>query len=283
MTSKKKSSPARPTVALMPKTKSSTPRPRAAPRRQPARKPSEIGRIEPSQLPSKYALPERVYYAYPSILFHALQETLGATDITPTRFGLVGRALVKSRGDEKVGLVRGALGGPAGAVILEEAIAAGAKEIIIFGSAVAVSPLVSVGSLVVPSEAVSGEGTSGYYLPRGSKRAPDGVLRETLTRLLETAPLPFRLGRVITSDAFYRQVPPRLHAYRKARLLAFEMELAALFATARYRGVRAAALLVITGSIAGETFEQGSDRAIVLSAIVSSARCLSGWSLKRTE
>jgi uridine phosphorylase len=268
---------------VTPKKTSTAPRPRAAPRKPPARKPSEISRIEPSQLPSKFALPERIYYAYPSILFHALQETLGASDITPTRFGLVGRALVKSRGDEKVGLVRGALGASAAAVILDEAIAAGAKEVIIFGSAVAVSPLVTVGSLVVPSEAVSGEGASGFYLPRGSKRAPDGVLRETLTRLLETAPLPFRVGRVMTSDGFYRQVPARLQGYRKARLLAFDMELAALFAAARYRGIRAAALLVVTGSIANDTFEQGSDRAIVLGAIVSSARCLAGWSLKRPE
>src|SRR5262245_12281742 len=106
------------------------------PKAPPKRKPSEIAAIEPSQIHLKYALPERVYYAYPSILFHALQETLGAADVTPTRFGLVGRALVKSRGDEKIGLVRGALGASAATIILEEAIAAGAKEILIFGSAI---------------------------------------------------------------------------------------------------------------------------------------------------
>lgn len=288
MTLKKKSSPprsraaqAKPAPATRTAVKVAPPKP-AAPKIR-VRKPSEIGGIEPSQIHLKYTLPERVYYAYPSILFHALQETIGASDTTPTRFGLVGRALVKSRGDEKVGLVRGALGAPAAAIILEEAIAAGAKEIVIFGSAIAVSPNVPIGSLIVPTETISAEGTSGYYLARGAKRAPDSLLRETLTRLLETAPLPFRVGRVATTDGFYRQVPVRLQAYRKARLLAFDSELAGLFAAARYRGVRAAALLIVIGSISGESFEQGSDRAIVLSAIVSAARCLAGWTQKRTE
>src|SRR5262245_54117558 len=176
---------------MKPKKMPRTARPAATPPKAPKRKPSEIAAIEPSQIHLKYALPERVYYAYPSILFHALQETLGAADVTPTRFGLVGRALVKSRGDEKIGLVRGALGASAATIILEEAIAAGAKEILIFGSAISVSPQSPIGSLIVPTEALSGDGTSAYYLPRTAKRMPEAVLRETVTRLLETAPLPF--------------------------------------------------------------------------------------------
>jgi uridine phosphorylase len=245
-------------------------------------KPGDVARIEPALLPVRFPLPERVCFAFPSLYFHALQETLGASEVTPSRFGL-GRALVKARGEGKIGLVRGALGAPAAAVVLEDAIAAGAREIVFFGSAIAVSPQVSIGDLIVPTEAVSSEGTSSFYLPRGSRRAPDKALRQTLTRLLDRSGVRYRLGRVGTTDAFYRQTPDRVQAYRRARLLALDMELAALFAVARRRGVRAVALLAVSDSLAGDTWEPGSDRPIYLNAVVGAATSLAAWSLKAND
>jgi len=250
------------------------PTPRAPSRKPP--KPGDVARIEPSLIPVRLPLPERVCYAYPSLFFHALQETLGASDATPSRFGL-GRALVKARGEVKVGLVRGALGSPAATVVLEDAIAAGAREILVFGSAIGISPQVGVGDLIVPTEAVSGEGTSSYYLPKGSRRAPDPGLRQSLGRVLDRSGTRYRLGRVGTTDALYRQTPDRLQAYRKGRLLAIEMELAALFAVAKRRGVKTVALLIVADSIAGPDWEQGSDRPMFLNAVVGAAASLAAW------
>ena len=251
-----------------------SPPPAVAPQK-PAR-PGEIGRIEPSQIPVRHPLPERVCYAYPSLFFHALQETLGASDVTPSRFGL-GRSLVKARGEVKVGLVRGALGSPAATVVFEDAIAAGAREILIFGSAIALSTQVGVGDLVLPTEAVSGEGTSAFYQPKTVRRAPDAGLRQSLSRVLDRSGARYKSGRVGTTDALYRQTPDRLQAYRRARLLALELELAALFAAAKRRGVRAVALLVISDSIAGASWEQGSDRPMFLNAVVGAASSLAAW------
>jgi uridine phosphorylase len=285
VTPKKKSRsapPKRPRAASKPASKrTSTPglksatkaAPRAAPKSKAA---ANAPRILPSVVPVRFPLPERVCYAYPSLFFHALQETLGASDMSLSRFGL-GRALVKPRGETKVGLVRGALGSPAASIILEDAIAAGAREILAFGSAIALSPQVGIGDLVLPTEAVSGEGTSGFYLPRTARRAPDAGLRQSLARVLDRSGARYRVGRVGTTDALYRQTPDRIQAYRKARLLALETELAALFAVAKSRGVRIVSLLVVSDSIAGDGWEQGSDRPMFLNAVVSAAASLSAW------
>lgn len=253
-----------------------------APAAKPPRPPHDIALIEPSPPPQRPALPERILFAYPSLFFHALQETLGAGEVTPSRIGL-GRVLVKAKGESRVAVVRGALGAPAGTIVLEDAIAAGAREIIVFSSAIAVSPQVGIGDTVVPTEAVSGEGTSAYYLPRGARRTADAVLRHTLLGLLDRAGVRHRAGRVGTTDAYYRQTPERIRAYRKARLLAIDMDVAALFAVARKRGVRIAALLVASESLAGEAWEQGSDRPAYLNAVVGAAAALAAWAFPPSE
>ncbi len=226
--------------------------------------------------PIRTPLPERVLFASTNILFHALQETLGASAQSAARFGL-GRALLLSRGYDKFALMRGAIGAPAAAVVLEEAIAAGAKEIIILGPAVAFSPQVAVGDLILPTESVIADGTSPYYVSARTGARPDATLRGVVAHLLERSGASFRTGRVASVDAVYVRPIARLAALRRARVLAIDMELAALLSVSRYRGVRAAALLVVSSPASGIPTELGPDRPVFLNAVIRAATALAAW------
>jgi uridine phosphorylase len=221
-------------------------------------------------------LPQRVLFATTNILFHALQETLGASSQAATRFG-IGRALVISRGYEKFGLMRGAVGAPAAAIVLEEAIAAGAREIMVVGTAFPFSSQVSVGDILLPTEVVIADGTSPNYVSPRAGAKPDRALRDTLAQLLERGGAVYRSGRVASWDAVYVRPPQRLQSLRRARVLAVDMELAALLAVSRYRNVRCAAVLVVSGPPAGLPNETSADRPIFLNAVVRAATALAHW------
>lgn len=248
------------------------PRPAPAPASRGARAPGAETIVPPVRTP----LPARVLFASTNILFHALQETLGASAQSAARFGL-GRALVLSRGYDKFALMRGAVGAPAAAVVLEEAIAAGAKEVVILGPAVAFAPQIAVGDLIVPTESVIADGTSPYYVSARSGATPDAALRGTVAHLLERSGASFRTGRIASVDAVYVRPAARLATLRRARVLAVDMELAALLSVCRFRGVRAAALIVVSSPPSGIPTELGPDRPLFLNAVIRAASALAAW------
>lgn len=221
-------------------------------------------------------LPSRVFFASTNILFHALQETVGASNQAAARFGL-GRSLTFARGYDKYAIIRGAVGAPAAAVVLEEVIAAGAKEIIIFGPAVAFSPLVAVGDLILPTESVIADGTSPFYVSPRAGAKPDAGMRSTAAHLLERGGAIYRSGRVASCDAVYVRPAARYKSLRRARVLAVDMELAALLAVSRFRGVKAAAVLVVAAPVGGVPTELGADRPVFLNAVVRAATALANW------
>jgi uridine phosphorylase len=182
-----------------------------------------------------------------------------------------------ARGYDKYAIIRGAVGAPAAAVVLEEVIAAGAKEIIIFGPAVAFSPLVAVGDLILPTESVIADGTSPFYVSPRAGAKPDAGMRSTAAHLLERGGAIYRSGRVASCDAVYVRPAARYKSLRRARVLAVDMELAALLAVSRFRGVKAAAVLVVSAPVGGVPTELGADRPVFLNAVVRAAAALANW------
>src|SRR5204863_3248704 len=87
------------------------------------------------------------------------------------------------------------------------------------------------------------EGTSFHYLPpsRVVDADPEGVA--AAIGLLEERGVPFLTGKVWTTDAIYRETRQKVDRRRDEGCLVVEMEAAAFFAVARFRGIRFAQLL----------------------------------------
>ena len=70
-------------------------------------------------------------------------------------------------------------GAPQAAVILERLIAMGARKILAFGCCGSLQPDLQVGHLVIPTDALSEEGTSAHYaLPKGVRRTASEEIAE---------------------------------------------------------------------------------------------------------
>ena len=153
------------------------------------------------------------------------------------------------------------IGAPGAAIAFEELIAAGAQRIIRVGTCGGMQPDVAAGDLVVAVSAVQNTGYGRETVPDGYPAAADPVLTLALTRAVTGAGHPARRGIVLSRDNFYAGVAaPAAPDYRTlsaARVLAVEMECAALFLVGSLRDVATAAILVVDGNVlaAGESIE----------------------------
>jgi len=150
------------------------------------------------------------------------------------------------------------IGGPLAGALMDEVIAVGCRKFIACGSAGALSSGLVHGHVLVPSAAVRDEGTSYHYLPpaREVEPAPEAV--SAIEAVLRERGVEHTLGKTWTTDAFYRETPARVARRRAEGCLVVEMEAAAFFAVARFRGVPFGQLLYAADDVSGEAWDSRS-------------------------
>ena len=149
--------------------------------------------------------------------------------------------------DQPLAVARLPIGAPAAASALELMIAAGARIVILVGSAGSLQPTLPVGSLIIAERALRHEGTSHHYMPpnesvHASPKLVDGLL-SAAQRIGFDAPT---IGSTWTTDAPYRECIETVSKHRTSGILAVEMEAAALYSVALHRGADAVLVAAIS-------------------------------------
>jgi uridine phosphorylase len=136
-----------------------------------------------------------------------------------------------------VAIIHPGVGAPLAAALLEEVISLGCRKFIACGSAGVLHSGIILGHVIVPTSAVRDEGTSYHYLPpsREVTASPEAVA--AIERALARHQVEYTIGKTWTTDAIYRETPSRIAARRTEGCLTVEMETAAFFAVAKFRGV----------------------------------------------
>lgn len=146
------------------------------------------------------------------------------------------------------------IGGPSAAIAMEELAVLGVRHFLRVGTCGGMQLDVQGGDLVIPTGAIRMEGTSREYLPLEFPAVADFPMVKALAEAADGIGLRFHTGVVQSKDSFYGQHEPermpagpellyRWQAFRKAGVLASEMECAALFTVAASLHVHAAAVL----------------------------------------
>jgi uridine phosphorylase len=138
-----------------------------------------------------------------------------------------------------------AVGAPMAVICLEKLIALGASSIIVCGWCGSLQPDLGVGELVLPTWAVSEEGTSGHYLV-ADKVESSPRLRQALQGFFAATGKEFREGPIWTTDALYRETREKVVRYGQEGILAVDMECSALIQVAAFRQVQLAAVLMVS-------------------------------------
>jgi uridine phosphorylase len=141
------------------------------------------------------------------------------------------------------------LGAPHAVIALEKLIVLGAKRVWVLGWCGSLQRELPVGHLLIPTGAVSEEGTSCHY-PLGERSCQsDPALNHMLAAALKERGASFSKGEVWTTDALYRETPEKVKTYQARGILAVEMEFSALMTVALYRSVALAGLLVVSDEL----------------------------------
>ena len=177
---------------------------------------------------------------------------------------------------EKVTVASTGMGCPSTAIAVEELIHCGAECIIRVGTCGKVCDASFDESLsgVVITGAVRDEGTTIHYVPIEYPAIANRHVVDALSRAAKARGFNFAEGIAQCKDSFYGQHDPdsmpnsaRLHerweAWRKAGVMASEMETAALFVIASIRGVRAGAVMAYF-AMNDETIEMACDAVRIL-------------------
>ncbi|HEY1407618.1 MAG TPA: nucleoside phosphorylase [Promineifilum sp.] len=180
------------------------------------------------------------------------------------------------------------IGAPGAAIAFEELVTAGARAIVRVGTCGGLQPDIKAGDLLLASAAVQNTGYGRETVPAGYPAAADPGLILALQRSIQSRNLTGRTGIVLTRDSFYPGVhvsnAPDYQTMSRARVLAVEMECAALFIVGSLRAVSTAAVLVVDGNVleAAEsmsTYKPGQEIVLLAtdSAITVALDALSNW------
>ncbi len=153
------------------------------------------------------------------------------------------------RGRE-LAITRLPMGAAAAVMAMEMMIAAGARSVLLVGSAGSLQPSLLIGSLVVANRSLRYEGVSYHYLPADepAEASPELVDALLSTALREGLPSPL-VGPSWTTDAPYRECADTILRLSGSGVLVVEMEAAGLFAIAKHRGARAALIVAVSDEL----------------------------------
>ncbi|MGZ5305814.1 MAG: nucleoside phosphorylase [Actinomycetota bacterium] len=155
----------------------------------------------------------------------------------------------------RLALVHPGVGAPLAGGYLEELIARGCRAFVACGGAGVLVPDVALGHVIVPTAAIRDEGTSYHYLPPAREVQPTRRAVEAIVTTLERHHVPHVTGKTWTTDGLYRETRGKIERRVAEGCLTVEMEAAAFFAVAAFRGVTFGQVLYAGDDLSGDAWD----------------------------
>lgn len=137
----------------------------------------------------------------------------------------------------RIGFHMALVGAPSCVGDFEDAIAMGAKRIILLGNCGVLDKNIQDCGIIIPTRAIRDEGTSYHYSPAADFIDVNRKYREEFKEVLKKFGYPYVEGTTWTTDAFYRETRAKVDARKQMGAICVEMECAAMQAMCDLRGV----------------------------------------------
>ena len=212
--------------------------------------------IEPSEILSPLAhMPEAGVLCF---FREVIEQVCAEAEIISELGSEIGKNQIyalKLEDGRRVAVVHPGVGAPLSAAFLDEMIALGCKKFIACGGAGVLNRDLVPEHVIVPAAAVRDEGTSYHYMPPSREVTADFGAVAAIEATLKDHHIPYVVGKTWTTDAIYRETPARIKRRREEGCLTVEMEAAAFFAVARFRGVSFGQILYAGDDVSGEKWD----------------------------
>jgi uridine phosphorylase len=213
--------------------------------------------IEPSVLIKPRDVPAHVVLCYfQDVIERVVQEHDGRL-VTNLRSEIGDNPIYEiAYEDRRLALVHPGVGAPLAAAFVEELIALGCRAFVAAGGAGVLVPELRLGHVIVPTAAIRDEGTSYHYLPPAREVTADPSAVAAIVATLKRHEVPYVTGKTWTTDGLYRETRGKIARRVAEGCLAVEMEAAACFAVAAFRGVPFGQLLYAGDDLSGEQWDE---------------------------
>lgn len=192
--------------------------------------------LEPSDAKDPIpGFPETVVLTFQPSLMASVARWEGAEPIASLRVFFELPVYRVRYGGRELALCQTLMGGAVSAALVEELIALGGRNFLLFGSCGSLAADHPDDHLIVPTAAYRDEGVSYHYLPAGEDYVPLPTAGRTSAVLTELG-LPHVCARTWTTDGLYRETRRNMAARKAEGCLCVDMECASVAAVCQYRG-----------------------------------------------
>ena len=200
--------------------------------------------LEPGDLIQKMDVPEHCVICFFAEVIEWLVKEKGAQFVVNSKSEMGNHPLYEiDYQGIRLGFFHPGIGAPLAASLLEEAIARGCRKFVAVGGCGVLDKNIAVGHLLLPISALRDEGMSYHYLPPSREVDADPIVLAAIERVLQRHGIEYLRTKTWTTDAIYRETENKASAYLDEGCLTVEMETAAFYAVAQFRGVRLGQIL----------------------------------------
>jgi uridine phosphorylase len=141
------------------------------------------------------------------------------------------------------------IGCPSAAIVVEELSNIGAMNLIRVGTTGALQPDIRIGDIIIATASARADGASNAFVPVGYPAVADFRVVNALVQAANKLKKNFRLGVIVSSDAYYAKNLDFVNSYRKANVLSVEMEASVIFTLTNIKKLRGGAILVVDSNL----------------------------------
>ena len=189
-----------------------------------------------SEVTVKGEMPKVAVTCFEGETFERLVKILDAEEIAITRNANQKFPIYKVKyKDKEIALYMTDMGAAGAGGQLEEIIALGVEKFIIFGSCGVLDKNIEDCSIIIPNSAVRDEGLSYHYVKPSDEIEVNTKYISEFTSLLDEVKCNYRIGKVWTTDAFYRETKTKMERRKEMGCICVDMECSALAAVAQFR------------------------------------------------
>lgn len=222
--------------------------------------PNKNAMINPDQIVEKLeGMPRVAVSCFSRVTFERLLEELDVEVIAVTSCANMVFPIYKTVYDGvEIALFLSDVGAPMCVGMLEDVLALGTEKIVLFGTCGVLNSSIGDCSIIIPDRAVRDEGTSYHYAPPSDEIDVNVKYKDLFCDMLDEIGCSYRVGKVWTTDAFYRETPDKVARRKAAGCICVDMECSAVAALAQFREKDIVQFFYAADNLDGEEWDRRS-------------------------
>lgn len=199
--------------------------------------PAKQAVINPENLVCKKdGMPDTAVTCFSKDTFYRLADSLGAVKITVRSLANLEIPIYEAEyKGHRFALYLSSVGAPACGLLMEDVYALGVNKIVMFGTCGVLDAAIEDCSVIIPDKAVRDEGTSYHYAPASDEIDVNINYVNEFIDILNTFDCKYTIGKVWTTDAFYRETAQKVRKRKEDGCICVDMECSAAASIAQFR------------------------------------------------